>query len=256
MKNPQYSFSRLDLYDRCPWAYKTVHIDKIPRTQSEALQTGTVMHQLVADYLDRLIASVQLTDWEWARGATPKEPVAQVSEMVEMWERFYQTFAMPPALDAPGVENKLAFDADWQPCEFFSEAAYFRMVIDFHFRQEALGVIVDWKTNRAVPETVEKNLQLRTYGWGLKQSLYPEIEEVLLRLHFLRYGKEREVLLSSQDLVRVPDELQARIEVIEADHTFTPTPGSFCGWWALSAGVRRRGQTDYSGRLFKTRGGR
>ena len=256
MKNPQYSFSRLDLYDRCPWAYKTVHIDKIPRTQSEALQTGTVMHQLVADYLDRLIASVQLTDWEWARGATPKEPVAQVSEMVEMWERFYQTFAMPPALDAPGVENKLAFDADWQPCEFFSEAAYFRMVIDFHFRQEALGVIVDWKTNRAVPETVEKNLQLRTYGWGLKQSLYPEIEEVLLRLHFLRYSKEREVLLSSQDLARVPDELQARIEVIEADHTFTPTPGSFCGWWALSAGVRRRGQTDYSGRLFKTRGGR
>ena len=78
MKNPQYSFSRLDLYERCPWAYKTVHIDKIPRAKSEALQTGTVMHQLVADYLDRLIASAQFTDWEWARGATPKEPVAQV----------------------------------------------------------------------------------------------------------------------------------------------------------------------------------
>jgi len=234
MKNPQYSFSRLDLYERCPWAYKTVHIDKIPRAKSEALQTGTVMHQLVANYLDRLITSVQLTDWEWARGATPKEPVAQVSEMVEMWERFYQTFTLPPALDAPGVENKLAFDADWQPCEFFSEAAYFRMVIDFHFRQEALGVIVDWKTNRAMPQTVEKDLQLRTYGWGLKQALYPDIQEVLLRLHFLRYGKEREVLLTHLDLAAVPDELKARIEVIEADHTFTPTPGSFCGWCGVT----------------------
>jgi len=109
------------------------------------------------------------------------------------------------------------------------------MVIDFHFRQEALGVIVDWKTNRAMPQTVEKDLQLRTYGWGLKQALYPDIEEVLLRLHFLRYGKEREVLLSSQDLAAVPDELQARIEVTEADHTFTPTPGSFCGWCGVTA---------------------
>jgi hypothetical protein len=26
--------------------------------------------------------------------------------------------------------------------EFFSKAAYFRMVIDFHFRQETLGVII------------------------------------------------------------------------------------------------------------------
>jgi hypothetical protein len=235
MKNSQYSVSRLDLYERCPWAYKTVHIDRIPRAKSEALQTGTVMHQLVANYLERLIASAQFTDWEWAREATPKEPVAQVSEMMGMWERFYQTFTLPPAMDAPGVENKLAFDADWQPCEFFSEEAYFRMVIDFHFRQDSLGVIIDWKTNRAMPQTVEKDLQLRTYGWGLKQALYPEIEEVLLRLHFLRYGKEREVLLNSQDLAAVPDELQARIEVIEADHTFTPTPGSFCGWCGLTA---------------------
>lgn len=235
MDNPQYSFSRLDLYDRCPWAFKTVYRDKIPRAKSEALQTGTVMHQLVADYLGRLIASAQLTDWEWAQGATPKEPSAQMSEIVEMWERFYKALTLPPAMDAPGVENKLAFDADWQPCEFFSEEAYFRMVIDFHFRQEALGVIVDWKTNRAMPQTVEKDLQLRTYGWGLKQALYPDIEEVLLRLHFLRYGKEREVLLNSQDLAGVPDELQARIEVIEADHTFTPTPGSFCGWCGLTA---------------------
>jgi hypothetical protein len=56
---------------------------------------------------------------------------------------------------------------------------------------------------------------------------------VLLRLHFLRYGKEREVLLSSQDLAAVSDELKARIEVIEADHTFTP--GSFCGWCRVTA---------------------
>jgi hypothetical protein len=146
-----------------------------------------------------------------------------------MWSRFYETFALPQGLESPGVENRLAFDASWQPCEFFSEEAYFRMVIDFHFRQDSLGVIVDWKTNREVPQTVAKDLQLRTYGWGLRQALYPEVQEVLLRLHFLRYGKEREVMLESQDLAEVPDELEARIKTIEADKNYDPTPGSFCG---------------------------
>jgi len=226
MNRPQYSFSRLDLYDRCPWAYKTVYLDRIPRAKNEARETGQLLHGLVADYLNRLIATGQPTDWDWARGAAPKEAVADV---MEMWERFYGTFALPEGLESPGVENRLAFDASWQPCEFFSEEAYFRMVVDFHFRQDSLGVIVDWKTNRKVPQTVAKDLQLRTYGWGLKQALYPEVQEVLLRLHFLRYGKEREIMLESQDLAEVPDELGARIKIIEADKNYDPTPGSFCG---------------------------
>jgi len=226
MNKPQYSFSRLDLYERCPWAYKTVYLDRIPRAKNEARETGQLLHGLVADYLNRLIATGQPTDWDWARGALPNEAMADV---IEMWNRFYETFAMPQGLESPGVENRLAFNASWQPCEFFSDEAYFRMVIDFHFRQDSLGVIVDWKTNREVPQTVAKDLQLRTYGWGLKQALYPEIQEVLLRLHFLRYGKEQEVMLESQDLAEVPDELEARIKTIEADKNYDPTPGSFCG---------------------------
>jgi hypothetical protein len=232
MKKSQYSFSRLDLYERCPWAYKTVYLDRIPRTKNEARETGQLLHGLVADYLNRLIATGHPTDWDWARGATPKEAL---SDAIEMWNRFYETFAMPEGLGSPGVENRLAFDASWQPCEFFSEEAYFRMVIDFHFHQDSLGVIVDWKTNREVTQTVAKDLQLRTYGWGLKQALYPEVKEVLLRLHFLRYGKEREIMLEFQDLAEVPDELETRIRTIEADKNYDPTPGSFCGPCGVTA---------------------
>lgn len=72
------------------------------------------------------------------------------------------------------VEHKLAFDRNWQPCEFFAAEAIFRIVVDFHFQQGELAVVLDWKSNRAVPETVEKDLQLRSYGWGLKKAVYPE----------------------------------------------------------------------------------
>jgi hypothetical protein len=108
------------------------------------------------------------------------------------------------------------------------------MVLDFHFRQKNLAVLIDWKTNRTM-NGAERNLQLLAYGWGLKQALYPDIEEVLLRLHFLRYGREREVLLGPDDLNGVPDMLEEKIMVIEKDKHFDPSPGSFCGLCGVTA---------------------
>jgi hypothetical protein len=194
--------------------------------------TGQMLHALIADYLLRLISQKQQTDWEWAEGAAPIEASPDV---LQIWHRFYNSFVLPPALEVYGVEHKLAFDRNWQPCEFFCPEAYFRMVVDFHFLQGELAVVLDWKSNRAVPGTVEKDLQLRTYGWGLKQAVYPEAQEILLRLHFLRYGKEREVLLEPQDLEGVPEILAGKINIIEQDQDYNPTPGSFCGLCGLTA---------------------
>jgi CRISPR/Cas system-associated exonuclease Cas4 (RecB family) len=202
------------------------------RSADEARSTGQLLHAMVADYLERLIATGQQTDWVWARLATPKDGP---SDVVEIWERFYNSFTLPESLVAPGVEQQLAFDKEWKPVEFNSEQARFRMVIDFHFRQEALGVIIDWKTNRIMDGAVEKNLQLLTYGWGLKQAIYPDVEEVLLRLHFLRYGREREVLLGPGDLEHVPELLEEKISKIESDEYFNPSPGSFCGMCGVTA---------------------
>ncbi|MDD2904632.1 MAG: PD-(D/E)XK nuclease family protein [Syntrophales bacterium] len=231
-KMKQYSFSRLDLYDKCPWAYKKIFLDGIPRASNEAMVTGKMLHALIADYLLRLISKKQQTDWEWAEGAAPKDASPDV---LEIWQRFYNSFILPPALEVYGVEHQLAFDRNWQPCEFSSADAYFRMIVDFHFRQGDLAVILDWKSNRAVPEKIDKDLQLRIYGWGLKQAVYPEVQEILLRLHFLRYSKEREVLLEPQDLDGVPEVLIDKIKVIEQDQEFNPTLGSFCGLCGITA---------------------
>jgi len=126
-KTKQYSFSRLDLYEKCPWAYKKVILDGIPRASNEAMVTGKMLHALIADYLLRLISQKQQTDWEWAECAAPKEASADV---LQIWQRFYNSFVLPPALEVYGVEHQLAFDRNWQPCEFSAPEAYFRMVVD------------------------------------------------------------------------------------------------------------------------------
>lgn len=230
-KKPGYSFSALELFGSCPLAYKLVRLDRIPRGESEPLKIGSDCHKYVGDYLSRLVNTGQTTDWEWA-GALLTH--SDHPDVVEIFQRFIENFVLPPGIESPGIEKKLAFTRAWQPTEFFAPDAYFRAVVDFTFRQGGLVVVQDWKTNRAVME-IEKNLQTRIYGWAVRRTLFPDAQEILLRLHFLRYGAEREILLLPEDLDTVPHELEAKIAVIEAEKHFNPTPGSFCGWCGVTA---------------------
>jgi hypothetical protein len=229
---PAYSFSRLNLYDRCPWAYKTVYLDKIPRAASEALQIGSEVHDLVALYLNALLARQNQTDWNFAQGLAAR---VLHPDALAIWTNWYQGYILPDAIEQPQVEAKLAFNQAWQPVEWFAPAARFRLVVDFTFKQQDLAVVVDWKTNRVLPDDVAADLQLRIYGWGVRQVFYPRAQEILLRLHFLRYGADREVLLGARDLDTVPQELDGIIDMVEADDKFAPTPGSFCGHCGITA---------------------
>jgi hypothetical protein len=219
------------MYNGCPFAYKLVNIDRVPRAASEALLIGRQSHDLAADYLNRLISQDLRTDWEWAEAVFLPEGPADVADI---WERFYANFILPGVMVSPGVELKLAFNRQWQPTGYFDPDVYFRMVIDFCYQQDYLAVVQDWKTNWMIPETVSKNLQLRIYGWGA-MSLYPQVEEILLRLHFLRYGLNKEIMLYPQDLIGVPELIEDKINQIEKDKRFEPTPGSFCGMCGVTA---------------------
>jgi len=227
-KKSSYSFSKLETDEKCPFAYQKIYIERIPRAETEPLVIGKMLHELAAQYLDRLIGAKLQTDWAWAEQLTPKEAP---DDVFEIWPRFFNSFILPP-MESPGVELKLAFDRRWQPTGYFSDDAFFRMVVDWTYRQGDLVVVQDWKSNRVIPETVEKNLQLRIYGWGVREAVFSTAQEILLRLHFLRYGADREVILLPDDLATVPRELEERIERIESrkDQDFEPTPGSFCGW--------------------------
>jgi hypothetical protein len=233
MKKPSYSHSALemfhggDVHGGCPWAYKLIRIDKIPRATSEPLITGQMLHELAAKYLTRLIDVSIPTDWDYAQSITPKEAPADV---LEVWPRFVENLILPP-MDSPGVEKQIAFNREWEPCGYWDNDVYFRMVLDLTFLQGGLAVVKDWKSNRSVIRQIEKNLQLRTYGWGALRALYPGAEEILLKLYFMRYGYEPEpVLLTPDDLNSVPDELEAKIAEIEAEKHFDPRPGSYCSW--------------------------
>jgi len=239
MKKPAYSWSALETYfggpthGGCPRAYRLIRIDKIPRADSEPLLIGQNCHKLAADYLTRLVKTGQTTDWEFAAGLlTPSTH----PDVAEIFRRFYENFILPP-IENPGIEKQLAFNRAWEPVEWFAKDAFFRMILDFTFTQGGLACIIDHKTNRAVIEIDPQNipLQLKIYAWGALRAIFPKAQEVLLRLNFLRYGVDREILLTPDSLATVPQELEEKISFIEADSKHAPTPGSFCGWCGVTA---------------------
>ena len=68
-KKPSYSFSKLETDEKCPLAYKKIYIERIPRAETEPLVIGKMLHELAAQYLDRLIGAKLQTDWACAEAA-------------------------------------------------------------------------------------------------------------------------------------------------------------------------------------------
>lgn len=226
MARPAYSWTKLDTHRKCPHAYRKIYLDKTPRAQYEARDTGLKAHDKVARYLVHLIKTDQPTDFSMAQALVHPDDSL---DLQEIWQTFFTRFIKPDSWQDPRVEQKLAFDRNWQRVDWFADDTFFRMVVDLHYLEESLAVVKDWKTNRAVPKELEKDLQTRIYGWGVRRVYYPDAEELLLVLHYLRYGAERKILLDPEDLDEVPRFIEEEVAKIEKDRKMLPTPGSFCG---------------------------
>ena len=83
---------------------KSVYLDKIPRAANEAREIGRLLHQLVADYLERLILHNCPTDWEWAQGAA-SDPVHPGRCRGDLGALYNNYSLLLQGLKAPGWET-------------------------------------------------------------------------------------------------------------------------------------------------------
>lgn len=124
---------------------------------------------------------------------------------------------LPSDAQDVGFERPFAIDENGVPCEWDSPRAIFRSIFDVCYRENGglLGVNDDYKTSRLITAPAE---QSRLYAWAMS-CLHPDLEEVLVRLRYVRYGIVKDLLYDAEDLAElratVPLELRAlRDEVI------------------------------------------
>jgi len=232
-KYAPYSYSRVSLFEQCPAAWKFRYIDKLPEIKSPNMVVGSMIHQIVEQYLKKLKEKKEHTNltllellFEKAQQALP-----DFAEELEAYRSGVANITLP-VFDKVGIEVRVALDMDFEPVRYDDVKAFLRGRIDRIYQMEDKVVITDWKTDRYLPpgkEVVEKDRQTKLYAL-FASAFVDEVEEFIIELYFLRYGVSRKTSITRDEIDEIREWVLETIAKIEAEREWKPTPGKYCEW--------------------------
>jgi putative RecB family exonuclease len=248
----RYSYSKLNLFERCPQQYKFNYIEKatVERHVTIELFTGDVLHRVLEKlYEARMLGKVlskeetlALYDAEWEGAPMSSLKVSgdimKADDFVKhgrsALENYYDTYQPFDSGKTIAVEQKVDFTID--------EARGLKMTgkIDRLARREDGTVeIIDYKYTRGIPkrQELERNPQLGLYQTALYQLAakenWPDFGDVHIRMIYLRQGEEFSAKLTPDVLDEIREQTLQRILAIrraKRDNDFQPSPGAICAW--------------------------
>lgn len=220
-KSFSWSYSKIKNYRTCPRRHLEIDIAKNYTDSSDALTWGNEIHDALA-----------------ARLGPKKVPLKPEHADYEEWATAFDT-----GVGVLLVEQKLAIDADFQPCrdraggpDFFSRKAWFRGVLDVirlidpvngkHMDEPKIAHIADWKTGKILEDSV----QLALFA-ACAFAFWPTLQRV--RTDFI-WLKDDAVTQERFDRADMPafwtgmmPEVRAYQQACETQ-TFPPVPGRLC----------------------------
>lgn len=223
------SHSQIAVLVDCSLEYRRRYIDRIAEPASEPAETGIAFHELgensTADTETLLAMLVRKA------ALLPEESAKDLRAVVLNYLAAGGFPSLPSDAQDVAHEQTIALTADGQPCAWDSPDAAFRARLDRIYRENggALVVVDDWKTSRVIEAPGE---QMRRYAYAAA-CLYPDAEEIVCRLHYVRFrgGMRTAEYLAAQVREEVPAELAAIAEEIERrtrEDDWTPRVGGHC----------------------------
>lgn len=180
-------------FRECPLQFKRRFVERLPEILGEPLERGIATHTVLERIGRAAHAGSPLTDAQLAIVTAEAMAViapAAADDAREILCRYLEQGGIPglPS-DAQDVafEYPFAIDRDGQAVDWDDPAAMIRSVLDRVYRENGgtLAVIDDYKTNWVIEQPGE---QMRIYAYAAC-CLWPEVEEVVVRLRFVRYGQ-------------------------------------------------------------------
>ena len=245
MSSNFYSHSRLSCYENCPFQYKLKYVDRVKPT------LGTTIEAFVG----RMVHS----SLEWLYGlerdgrVTTKEELA--TKYQELWEAEWKDDIRIIKKDLD-VEHYRSNGQMWveqyweryQPfdhgitidleCKVYIDLPGGGKVVGYIDRLEKVGdkhfAIHDYKTSGKLPTVneTENDRQLSLYMLGIKQR-YPDLEEIDLVWHFVRFGEDVLLQRTDDQLEKVAGQTTKLIETIEtavASRNLPTKTSTLCDW--------------------------
>lgn len=97
--------------------------------------------------------------------------------------------------------------------------------------KEGYYEIHDYKTNSRLPmpEYIQNDRQLALYSIGVKKK-YPDVKDVRLIWHFLKFDKEIDSTRTDEELEELKQNTIQLIDTIEETEEFSTNPTGLCDW--------------------------
>ncbi|MEA2018303.1 MAG: PD-(D/E)XK nuclease family protein [Campylobacterota bacterium] len=217
-----YSFSKIDIWERCPYRFKLKYIDKV-KTSFEpnlALLKGSFLHHCI-EY------STEGKEYQTNEVFTEEEK----KKAIEILTKFTKSELYKLYLSANGKhevkfgilkENNI-YKAD----SFDNINSIFKGKIDYVFQRDDELYIVDWKSGKYTEENEQKFDQLLLYAiWGFLK--YPKIDTINCSFVYMEHLKENMNSFHRKDLKHYIQTYIQYINKIESDQLFEKIESDQC----------------------------
>ena len=158
-----WSYSKLSLFKKCPYAFALRYIQKVPSVESPASARGSMIHQKLGLYIEGKNVDLLF-------GGSKTLPTAIHMDAMPFMEDLRKRFA--DHRDMVGIEYDIKTSAAWKVVE--GEEPYWgRLIYDFVDMRGSL--IVDFKTGKSYPSHEE---QAKYYALGfyrLSKGILPRV---------------------------------------------------------------------------------
>lgn len=263
-----YSHSRLSCYEQCPQKFKFRYLDKIQTKEEETVEAflGSRVHEALEKLyrdlqhqkkpsVDEILGYLR-GEWEsnWNDDIIIVNDAYAPENYLKMAEKYLSDYYMRYHPFDQGKTIALE-ELIRIPLDDAGECKLQGYIDRLTETTDGYYEIHDYKTNSRLPlaEYIHSDRQLALYMIGVKHQ-YPDVKDVRLIWHFLKFDKEIDSTRTDDELERLKRDTIQLIRSIEHDERFEANPGVLCGWcefrsccpqWSHLYMIKEKSENEY-----------
>jgi hypothetical protein len=225
---PTWSFSRLMVYENCPYAVYLKSVKKCPDPSGPAAERGTLVHEHIENFIQGRHDDIEGLILPKGMKKLKLEPFYP---LIRRLREAYEAGRV-------GVEGNWGFRRDWSQTGFFDKDVWSRMKLDaIEFESDTSAIAIDWKTGRRFNNELKHNQQGMTYAIGAFMR-YPQLQFVKTSFEYLDQGEQMGNIYTRERAMMLKPMIDRRTNEMTTATKFPPKPSMHACKWCPHAKVQ------------------
>lgn len=206
-----WSFSSLEVFEKCPYWAKLKYVDKVPEPQNKYAARGTAIHDAAEAFV---------------RGDVPTlipELTCYADELRKLRELYAEGRVI--------VEQDWAHNKTWDTTDWKAEDAWLRLKLDFLVLMDAdLAMVVDLKSGKKHGNEIKHAQQGQLYT-GCTFLRYPKLKRIITEFWYADQNDISQVVYTPQQAAKFLADFDRRGKAMTEAKNFPAKPSIFsCKW--------------------------